>query len=316
MDFDLNESLHNEDFACGNRDLDEGQSSEYKREDPESVHTLIVDLEAKLRVGNIYNTAEEVIRIKEYVCSCWGWYEEKKGIHRLMDYKKQIYRTGCKARLRIYKGKDSPWKVAIFNKDHNHELVPHIESYLLRSACNLSLTKKTLIEALNLAEIGVSRAYRFMVNEADSSFTTARHRLCQCHINLNAPSHFGSLNGNKAFKSMWHKCMNSVDTEAEFDRDEQKSRNLRTEQNQISFEHRCIANMYKLRKRWASIFTHSYFSVVLHPTSRNNGMNKTFKDMCSAKSSFSHFVKFYEQIQADWRVMKSTDNACDIGVPG
>ncbi|KAH6797374.1 hypothetical protein C2S52_021928 [Perilla frutescens var. hirtella] len=33
----------------------------------------------------------------------------------------------------------------------------------------------------------------------------------------NAPSHFGSLNGNREFKSMWHRCMNGCETEEEFE---------------------------------------------------------------------------------------------------
>lgn len=104
-----------------------------------------------------HKTAE--IRMKEYKCSCEGQTDEKRSQGILAAYKKQMTRTNSKAKLRVVRTKDGPWKVSSFYKNHNHELVPFEQSYLLRSARNLSHAKKSVLEALNASGIGVSKAF-------------------------------------------------------------------------------------------------------------------------------------------------------------
>lgn len=110
-----------------------------------------------------YKTSE--IRMQEYECSCQGLTDDERSCGKVAAYKKQITRTDCKAKLRVVRERDEPWKVCSFHKDHNHRLVPIRESYLLRSSCCLSHAKKSILEALNAIGIGVSRAYRFMEKE-------------------------------------------------------------------------------------------------------------------------------------------------------
>ncbi|KAG8387801.1 hypothetical protein BUALT_Bualt02G0058900 [Buddleja alternifolia] len=56
-----------------------------------------------------------------------------------------------------------------------------------------------------------------MMNVVETVFPCAHHRLCQWHINQNAPSYFGSLNGDTRFKQLWHQCMTYCESEEEFE---------------------------------------------------------------------------------------------------
>ncbi|KAH6787346.1 hypothetical protein C2S52_006898 [Perilla frutescens var. hirtella] len=66
-------------------------------------------------------------------------------------------------------------------------------------------------------EVIFSDQCQALMNGVDYTFETAAHRLCQWHINQNAPAHFGSLNGNVEFKKLWNCCMNVCETKDEFE---------------------------------------------------------------------------------------------------
>ncbi|XP_057806207.1 protein FAR1-RELATED SEQUENCE 5-like [Salvia miltiorrhiza] len=109
------------------------------------------------------------VRAKLYHCSCEGSPDDKRSKGRVSVCKKQSYRGNCKAKLCVCREDvNSPWKVTVFETQHNHKLVDPSESYLLRSSRNMSQSNKTLLVALLSSEIGVSRAYRFMEIEAGS----------------------------------------------------------------------------------------------------------------------------------------------------
>ncbi|KAH6764692.1 hypothetical protein C2S51_015941 [Perilla frutescens var. frutescens] len=59
-------------------------------------------------------------------------------------------------------------------------------------------------------------------------------------------------------------------------------------------DHSWFSNMYRLKKRWASVFTNTSFSAGLLATSRSEVMNKVLKDLCSASSTLTKFVDKYE----------------------
>lgn len=56
-----------------------------------------------------------------------------------------------------------------------------------------------------------------IMNAIDNTFTSAKHRLCQWHINRNSTSYFGKLNGNREFKKLWFECMNHCETAEDFE---------------------------------------------------------------------------------------------------
>lgn len=152
---------------------------------------------------------------------------------------------------------------------------------------------------------------RAMMNVIDNIFPSAHHRLCQWQINQNAPSHFGSLNGDNAFKKLWHQCMNRCDTEAEFEeiwKTMMESYDLK--------EHSWFCGMYELRKRWASVFTSNVFTAGLLATSRSEGTNRTLKDMCRSSCSLHDFVQKYENVISAWRSKESAEEVDNIYVSG
>ncbi|KAH6805393.1 hypothetical protein C2S51_030224 [Perilla frutescens var. frutescens] len=104
--------------------------------------------------------------MKVYHCSSEGHTDNKCSLGRLAAYKKRMTRTNCKARLRVVHEIDGPWMICKFYKEHNHELLPPDQSYLLRSARNMSYAKKSILEALNAAGIKVSSACRYMEKES------------------------------------------------------------------------------------------------------------------------------------------------------
>ncbi|KAH6775855.1 hypothetical protein C2S52_013416 [Perilla frutescens var. hirtella] len=115
-----------------------------------------------------YFTKSDDIRMKLYHCACEGQTDNKSSLQHVPAYKKQQRRTDCKARLRVvWEHIEAPWKVSVFKKEHNHELYAPDQTYLLRSVRNMSHAQKSILEQLNVAGIGVSRACRFMEREAN-----------------------------------------------------------------------------------------------------------------------------------------------------
>lgn len=152
---------------------------------------------------------------------------------------------------------------------------------------------------------------RDIMKAIDSTFVGAKHRLCQWHINQNAPSHFGVLNNNIAFKNMWHYCMNQCETESEF---ELVWHNM-IEKYELASVH-WFTSMYNLKERWSTVFTNGKYNAGLHATSRSEVTNKVLKDLCSCSSSLYQFILHFERIQQDWRTREAADDTLDLGIPG
>ncbi|XP_057770739.1 protein FAR1-RELATED SEQUENCE 5-like [Salvia miltiorrhiza] len=110
-----------------------------------AVHKLYCDYAAvmgfSVRKGNqeYFNPTDDV-RMKMYHCSCAGTADNKSSKGRIAAYKKQSYRSNCDAKLRA--------------------------DLLLRSARNMSRQKKRLLISMRASGIGVSKAYRFLEDEA------------------------------------------------------------------------------------------------------------------------------------------------------
>ncbi|KAG8369519.1 hypothetical protein BUALT_Bualt14G0022000 [Buddleja alternifolia] len=111
-----------------------------------------------------------------------------------------------------------------------------------------------------------------MMNTIGKVFPSAHHRLCQWHINQNAPSHLGNLNCDSRFKAFWYKCMNYCDSEEEFEATWTKM----IHEYNLS-DHSWLNGMYKLRHKWAKAFNNHKFSVGLLATSSSEGTNSVLK---------------------------------------
>ncbi|XP_073049423.1 protein FAR1-RELATED SEQUENCE 5-like [Primulina eburnea] len=150
-----------------------------------------------------------------------------------------------------------------------------------------------------------------MMNAIETIFPHSHHRLCQWHIDQNAPSHFGSLNGDPTFKQLLYKCMTYCESEDEF---EATWKYMIVTYNLE--DHRWLSGMYKLREKWATAFSNGRFSAGLLATSRSEATNMTLKKACNKMSSLYEFVMSYAKIQNNWRNKEKTeDTRCRHGKP-
>ncbi|XP_073024387.1 protein FAR1-RELATED SEQUENCE 5-like [Primulina eburnea] len=149
-----------------------------------------------------------------------------------------------------------------------------------------------------------------MMNAIEISFPLSHHRLCQWHINQNAPSHFGSLNGDSAFKGLWYKCMNHCDSKDEF------GSTWKYIETYDLYGHKWLNAMYKLKEKWSTAFMNRRFSAGLLATSRSEVTNMVLKKAGNKMSSLYDFVLNYAKIQNNWRERERTeDTRCRHGNP-
>ncbi|XP_075497646.1 protein FAR-RED IMPAIRED RESPONSE 1-like [Primulina tabacum] len=150
-----------------------------------------------------------------------------------------------------------------------------------------------------------------MMNAIETIFPLSHHHLCQWHINQNAPSHFGSLNGDSAFKGLWYKCMNHCDSEDEFE----STWKYMIETYDLD-GHKWLNDKYKLKKRWSTAFMNGRFSAGLLATSRSEVTDMVLKKAGNKMSSLYEFVLNYAKIQNNWREREKTeDTRCRHGNP-
>ncbi|XP_073119614.1 protein FAR1-RELATED SEQUENCE 5-like [Henckelia pumila] len=142
-----------------------------------------------------------------------------------------------------------------------------------------------------------------MMNAIETVFPYSHHRLCQWHINQNALSHFGSLNGDSRFKRLWNKCMSHCESEEEFE----STWRIMNEEYNLS-GHKWLNNMYALRYKWATVFSSHRFSAGLLATSRSEGTNAVLKRVGNSAMSLYDFVQNYEKVQKSWREREKVED--------
>ncbi|XP_073133242.1 protein FAR1-RELATED SEQUENCE 5-like [Henckelia pumila] len=167
---------------------------------------------------------------------------------------------------------------------------------------------RTFLESMNgkQPETIFTDQCQAMMNAIETVFPYSHHRLCQWHINQNAPSHLGSLNGDTRFKILWNKCMSHCESEEEF---EDTWRIMIEEYNLNG--HKWLNNMYALRYKWATAFSNHRFSFGLLATSRSEVTNAVLKRLGNNAISLYDFVLNYEKIIKGWRDKeKAEDTRC------
>ncbi|PIN15358.1 hypothetical protein CDL12_11999 [Handroanthus impetiginosus] len=195
--------------------------------------------------------------------------------HRLMlCIVNMVVRKGSFAKLKISRSKEEPWRVVIFDTEHNHDLYAPDEVCLLQSQHNMTEEHIMFFKTIYNSSVPLARAFGLMQNLAGKQpqliitnqrqamistirtvFPATHKRLCQWHINQNAPSHFGSLNTNSVSKHLWTKCMSYCDRIEEFEATWQ----LMVENYNIG-EQKWFKMMHNLRHKWASAFSNHIFS--------------------------------------------------------
>lgn len=109
-----------------------------------------------------YIGRSEDIRWKDFVCHCAG--EPYGGVEQntVRGFRKQVKRTKCTAKIRVYPVLPGVWKNTLFLKDHNHPLLAPDQSYLLRSSRVLSESRLGVLQAMNSVGIPTNIACGFM----------------------------------------------------------------------------------------------------------------------------------------------------------
>ncbi|XP_073037593.1 protein FAR1-RELATED SEQUENCE 5-like [Primulina eburnea] len=133
---------------------------------------------------------------------------------------------------------------------------------------------KTFLDSMNgkQPETIFTDQCQAMMNAIETIFPHSQHRLCQWHINQNAPSHLGSLNGDSSFKILWNKCMTHCESEEEFE----STWSIMIDEYNLS-GHKWLNGMYTLRYKWATAFSNHKFSAGLLATSRSEVTNAVLK---------------------------------------
>ncbi|XP_073273325.1 protein FAR1-RELATED SEQUENCE 5-like [Primulina huaijiensis] len=145
-----------------------------------------------------------------------------------------------------------------------------------------------------------------IMNAIETIFPHSHHRLCQWHINQNAPSHLGSLNGDSSFKRLWNKCMTHCESEEEFE----STWSIMIDEYNLS-GHKWLNGMYTLRYKWATAFSNHKFSAGLLAISSSEVTNSVLKRSSNSEISLYDFVVNYEKIQQSWREKeKAEDTRC------
>ncbi|WOK96747.1 protein FAR1-RELATED SEQUENCE 5-like [Canna indica] len=104
---------------------------------------------------------------KFYFCSCEGFSNNKCSEKKILAYQKTSSRRGCKAKLKIGRHKgELVWKVKFFDEEHNHELYPIDQAYLLRSTWKISYENLVMLNSTVKNKIPLSRAVGLMENWA------------------------------------------------------------------------------------------------------------------------------------------------------
>ncbi|PIN11530.1 hypothetical protein CDL12_15868 [Handroanthus impetiginosus] len=73
---------------------------------------------------------------------------------------------GCSAKLKISRSKEEPWRVAIFDNKHNHDVYAPNEAYLLRSQRNMTKEHRMLFNTICNSGVPPARAFGLMQNLA------------------------------------------------------------------------------------------------------------------------------------------------------
>ncbi|XP_057803891.1 protein FAR1-RELATED SEQUENCE 5-like [Salvia miltiorrhiza] len=172
---------------------------------------------------------------------------------------------------------------------------------------------RTFLEAMYQKEPSIifSDQDQALMNSVDLTFRQSSHRLCQWHINKNAVRHFGKLNCDADFKSLWYRCMNGCENGEQFE----STWSSMIGQHGLA-KNKWFCTMYNLRRRWSSAFTRDKFSGGLHATSRSEVTNRVLKELCKSTSSLHAFVVGFERMQKTWRTGEFEEDALNRGRRG
>ncbi|XP_062219272.1 protein FAR1-RELATED SEQUENCE 5-like [Phragmites australis] len=135
-----------------------------------------------------------------------------------------------------------------------------------------------------------------MSKAIEEVFPNTCHRIAHWHIQKNATSRLGSLNGSKAFNKMFIKCMQGCDSEAEFE--ETWAEMLRAFKLQ---DNKWLKKLYKLKQKWCSALNKYIFDGGVEYEPQCDSMSNIFSGIADKLTSLSAIAVAVDKQTEDWR---------------
>lgn len=135
-----------------------------------------------------------------------------------------------------------------------------------------------------------------MSKAIEEVFPSTCHRIAHWHIQKNAASRLGALNGSKAFNKMFKKCMQGCDSEAEFE--ETWAEMLREFKLQ---DNKWLNKLYKLKQKWSSAFNKCTFDGGVENEPQCDSLSNIFSCIADKLTSLSAIIVAVDKLTEDWR---------------
>lgn len=135
-----------------------------------------------------------------------------------------------------------------------------------------------------------------MSKAIEEVFPSTCHRIAHWHLQKNAASRLGALNGSKAFNKMFKKCMQGCDSEAEFE--ETWAEMLREFKLQ---DNKWLNKLYKLKQKWSSAFNKCTFDGGVENEPQCDSLSNIFSCIADKLTSLSAIIVAVDKLTEDWR---------------
>lgn len=135
-----------------------------------------------------------------------------------------------------------------------------------------------------------------MSKAIEEVFPNTCHRISRWHIQKNAASRLGTLNGSKAFNKLFTKCMQGCDSEAEFEETwAGMLREFKLEDN------KWLKKLYKLKQKWCGALNKHTFDGGVEYEPQCDSLSNIFNCIAEKFTSPSIIVVVVDKLTEDWR---------------
>ncbi|KAL5211835.1 hypothetical protein ABZP36_022682 [Zizania latifolia] len=135
-----------------------------------------------------------------------------------------------------------------------------------------------------------------MSKAIEEVFPNTCHRISRWHIQKNAASRLGALNGSKAFNKLFTKCMQGCDSEAEFGETwAEMLSEFKLEDN------KWLKKLYKLRQKWCGALNKHTFDGGVEYEPQCDSLSNIFNCIADKFTSLSAIAVAVDKLTEDWR---------------
>ncbi|XP_051197985.1 protein FAR1-RELATED SEQUENCE 9 isoform X2 [Lolium perenne] len=137
---------------------------------------------------------------------------------------------------------------------------------------------------------------QLMSKAIEEVFPNTCHRIAHWHIQKNAASRLGSLNGSKAFNKVFTKCTQGCNSEAEFE--ETWAAMLREFKLQ---DNKWLNKLYKLKQKWCGALNMCNFDGGIENEPQFDILSNIFTSIADKFTSLSTVIVLVDKLTDDWR---------------